>query len=113
MSNRLVPLAVLLLSLAGPLFALPRDEPPPEAPPTLTEDQRTKLMDSLKKATFEEAQVLLLRRPPQHASRQVLYHRYLEQWVYDHPYFIRIEIDHRRGQKPQILTVHSLAPSRP
>jgi hypothetical protein len=109
---RLGPLAVLLLCLAGPLFALPREEPSSGLRKTLTEDQRQKLLLELEKTAPEDAQKLLGGKP-QHVSRQVLYHRYLEQWIYDHPFFLRIEVDFRRGQKPKILTVHSATSARP
>jgi hypothetical protein len=35
--------------------------------------------------------------PPKRLARQVLYHRYLEQWIYDAPASLRVEFDYPRG----------------
>jgi hypothetical protein len=51
--------------------------------------------------------------PPRRVARQVLYRRYLEQWVYDGPDAVRIEFDCPRGQRPQVLTVQPLLPPKP
>lgn len=51
--------------------------------------------------------------PPRRVARQVLYRRYLEQWVYDGPEAVRIEFDCPRGQRPQVLTVQPLLPPKP
>ncbi|HKI36410.1 MAG TPA: hypothetical protein VKA46_31420 [Gemmataceae bacterium] len=51
--------------------------------------------------------------PPKRVARQILYRRYLEQWVYEGPKPIRIEFDCVRGKEPQILTVQPLSPPRP
>jgi hypothetical protein len=40
---------------------------------------------------------------PKHIARQLLYHRYREQWIYDAPNSVRLTFDCRRGQKPQLL----------
>lgn len=40
---------------------------------------------------------------PKHIARQILYHRYREEWVYDTPVTVRITFDCPRGQKPQLL----------
>ena len=45
---------------------------------------------------------------PKRVARQILYHRYLEQWVYDHPVSARIQFDCPRGQKPQLLWKQTL-----
>ncbi len=47
--------------------------------------------------------------PPPHVSRQLLYHRYIEQWTYDQPWRIKVEIDYPRG-RPLHLTVQPLGP---
>ncbi len=54
-----------------------------------------------------QAQVRQFLGPPNHVARQILYRRYLEQWVYDGPNPVRIEFDCVRGNKPQIITVHA------
>ena len=41
--------------------------------------------------------------PPRRISRQILYHRYLEQWYYDSPVPFRLTFDCPRGQKPQLV----------
>lgn len=40
---------------------------------------------------------------PKHVVRQILYHRYLEQWIYQEPLDIRLTFDCPRGRKPQLL----------
>ncbi len=62
---------------------------------------------------LSQAEVRQLLGPPQHVARQILYRRYLEQWLYDGPNAVRIEFDCVRGKEPQILTVHPLTPPRP
>jgi len=51
--------------------------------------------------------------PPRLINRQILYQRYLEQWLYDQPNLVKVEIDYIRGRKPHLLTVHSLQPKKP
>jgi hypothetical protein len=41
--------------------------------------------------------------PPKRIARQVLYHRYLEQWIYDQPSASRLHFDCHRGEKPQLV----------
>jgi hypothetical protein len=40
---------------------------------------------------------------PKRVARQLLYHRYLEQWIYDQPFTARLTFDCHRGQKPRLL----------
>lgn len=42
---------------------------------------------------------------PKRIARQILYHRHVEQWVYDSPKAARLQFDCRRGQKPLLLWV--------
>jgi len=49
---------------------------------------------------------------PRQIARQILYHRYREQWVYDAAVPVRITFDCTRGQKPQLLS-YSEAPGKP
>jgi hypothetical protein len=87
--------------------ALP--EAPPPAARELTPEQRQDLRKMLQRGlSFDRVRELL--GPPHRVARQVLFHRYLEQWVYGPPYDFRIEFDCLRGQKAQLLTVHSLRP---
>jgi hypothetical protein len=57
---------------------------------------------------MSQADARRLLGPPKKIARQILYRRYLEQWVYEGPQAVRIEFDCVRGQEPQILTVHLL-----
>jgi hypothetical protein len=41
--------------------------------------------------------------PPKRIARQILYHRYLEQWIYDQPNPGRIQFDCPRGRQPQMI----------
>jgi hypothetical protein len=46
---------------------------------------------------------------PKRIARQIFYHRYREQWVYDAPASIRLAFDCRRGQKPELIDIPSVA----
>jgi hypothetical protein len=56
----------------------------------------------------EEVQKLLPR--PRRIARQILFHRYLEQWIYDEPVPLRLEFDCRKGQRPFLLTDQDALP---
>lgn len=43
--------------------------------------------------------------PPKRIARQILYHRYREQWIYDPPHPARLQFDCPRGQKPALLWI--------
>jgi len=60
-----------------------------------------------------QSEVRRLLGPPKRIGRQILYRRYLEQWVYDGPKPVRIEFQCVRGEEPKILTVLPLIPPRP
>jgi hypothetical protein len=49
---------------------------------------------------------------PNRVSRQILDRRYREQWFYDKPAGLWIEVDCQKGKDPHILTVH-MPPSAP
>jgi hypothetical protein len=51
--------------------------------------------------------------PPNHVARQILYHRYLEQWVYNPPDSLRAEFDFPRGQPARLLTASADDGRRP
>jgi hypothetical protein len=40
---------------------------------------------------------------PKRIARQILYHRHLEQWIYDQPSPARLLFDCPRGEKPQLV----------
>jgi hypothetical protein len=106
-------LALAALLSLGTAFALSIDPPRAEAPPgsarELTPQQREGLRTKLKHGLSPE-QVRDVLGPPHRVARQVLFHRSLEQWVYGPPYDFRLEFDCSRGQKAQLLSVHSLRP---
>lgn len=102
MRRELVGAVLLLLMAATPLVSAV-DGDQPEAPIDPAKLQKD----------MSQAQVRRLLGPPQRVARQILYRRYLEQWVYDGPHAVRIEFDCVRGKEPQILTVHPLTPARP
>jgi hypothetical protein len=110
--------AALLLLLAAlglgcaTLAAAPPDlerydpaKPPPEA-------ERLQRIDQVR-AGISPAQVRHLLGGPQRVARQILYHRYFEQWLYDAPFHLRVEFDCRQGQEPQVVSVRSTRLLRP
>jgi hypothetical protein len=68
---------------------------------------------NLQKGMTQADVLRLMGRQPKQIARQILYRRYLEQWVYDGPTPVRIEFDCVRGKEPQIQTVHLLTAPRP
>jgi len=93
-----------LASLALVPSADPEPAPLPSHPLTRDECQ---LLERLSLDQLRDR----LGRPP-HVSRQILYHRYLEQWTYEEPWRIRVEIDYPRGRQPQLLSVQPLGPPK-
>jgi hypothetical protein len=51
--------------------------------------------------------------PPNRVARQILYHRYLEQWVYNPPVSVRAEFDCPRGQRGRLLNAGADDAARP
>jgi hypothetical protein len=106
-------LALATLLSLGTAFALhidrPRKEDAPGTARELAPQQRQDLRGKLQRGlSFDRVRDLL--GPPHRVARQILFHRALEQWVYGPPYDFRIEFDCPRGQKAQLLSVHSLRP---
>lgn len=60
--------------------------------------------DKLRRGMTPE-QVRQLVGAPKRIARQILYHRYREQWLYDAPIPIRLTFDCPRGQKPELLVL--------
>jgi hypothetical protein len=58
----------------------------------------------------EEVKKLL--GPPNRMARQVLYRRYLEQWIYDGTTPLTVEFSSLKGQDPQLLGVHDVSPAK-
>jgi hypothetical protein len=48
---------------------------------------------------------------PRRTARQLLYKRYLEQWLYEEPMRLRLDFDCRLGQPPFLLTRPSDLPA--
>ncbi len=64
-------------------------------------------------AGMPPAEVRRLLGPPDRIARQILYRRYLEQWIYDAPLALRIGFDCLPGQDPQVQTVQPTTPDKP
>lgn len=58
-------------------------------------------------------QVRRLIGQPRAICWQILYHRCLEQWLYDSIFPVRLEFDCPRGQEPRLLSVQPLNPAKP
>lgn len=86
------------------------------APTTADEDggrnEQPHLFAKLERGMSPE-QVRQLVGKPKRIARQILYHRYYEQWIYDAPVPIRLTFDCPRGQMPQLLTVPALPVEKP
>jgi hypothetical protein len=59
------------------------------------------------------AQVREILGPPRRVARQILYKRCVEQWIYEGPLFLRLEVDCVQGRQSQILTVHTITNNKP
>jgi hypothetical protein len=74
-------------------------------------EQRQRLLAQLKTCrTQDEVRTLL--GPPPRVARQILHQRYLEQWVYEGTWQVRLEFDCPRGQKPLLTTFQELPATR-
>jgi hypothetical protein len=105
-------LAVAALGLA--LAAGSGDGPARSAPPPLEPfDPKKVLSDAECAARIREVregltpkQVEVLLGPPKRVARQILYPCYLEQWVYDAPFNLRVEFRCPHGQEAHVQSVH-------
>lgn len=84
----------LVLLLLGVLFVQDRNDP-------------IRSLAKLERGMTPE-RVRQLLGAPKHIARQLLYHRYREQWTYEAPMPIRLTFDCLRGQKPQLLSPPSV-----
>jgi hypothetical protein len=50
---------------------------------------------------------------PIRSSRQLLFGRHLEQWVYEEPRPLRVEFSCFRGDEPYVCAILQLSPARP
>ncbi len=84
-------------------------EPPPKQ---WTAEEWTQAVERLRVGMTTD-QVRQVLGQPRRIGRQILYQRYIEQWVYDTPLPFRLEFDCRRGQRPSLLPLPSTAPPAP
>ncbi len=102
---------LLALGLSVGYSAHPADKENKEEPGLPQRPLTREDCDKLARLTPEQ-----LRRqlgPPLHVNRQILSHRYLEQWLYEQPYLVRVEVDYVRGRKAYLLSVQPLMPPKP
>jgi hypothetical protein len=78
----------------------------------LPEAERLQRLEMVRSAKKPE-QVRHFLGAPKRVARQILYHRYFEQWLYLAPFPIRIEFECRPGQEPQVLSVRELTAGPP
>jgi hypothetical protein len=101
MASRLPrPTALLLAALLWPLAVIPaaaQDNARRDGP--FTQEECAEL------ARLTPDQLAQRLGPPTRKARQFLYQRCLEQWTYEHPQPLRVEIEFPRGQKPVIRAV--------
>jgi hypothetical protein len=69
--------------------------------------------DTVVKEGMRTDQVIALLKPPKKVARQILLGKHLEQWTYDEPIALRIEIRGFRGQEAHVVSVHSLRSKKP
>jgi hypothetical protein len=87
--------------------------PTRQAPPDRTVNQRGRQQVLARLRTGQtQDEVRALLGPPGRIARQILHHRYLEQWVYEGPWQVRLEFDCPRGRKPLLTTVQELLATR-
>ncbi len=94
---------------ADPETVARNDGPPPEQVEPM--DRQRKVQQVRPGMTPDEVRRLL--GPPERVARQILYRRYLEQWIYDPPLSLRIGWDCLSGQDPQVQTVQATTPEKP
>jgi hypothetical protein len=99
-------------ALFGQIPKAPETNPAPTAVPGNSAAERERILRELQPGISEDRVRELLGRP-NHLARQVLHLRYLEQWVYDSPFPVRLEIECPRGRKPHLLTVQLLTSGKP
>jgi hypothetical protein len=112
-----LPWGLLCLTAAWGGAALFGQLPTPQAPEAGVAKgpisaERDRLLGELRPGV-SGGRVRELLGPPKQKARQVLHLRYLEQWVYDSPFPVRLEIEYALGHHPQLLTVHPLSPENP
>jgi hypothetical protein len=91
-------LFLMLLSSRVASSTAPADWEREDAPPSFAKLQRGMTPEQVRRIVGS----------PKYIARQILYHRYREQWLYDTPTPVRLTFDCPRGQKPQLLFLSGL-----
>jgi len=98
--------ALPLLVLAALLLLIPFDSDAAGIGQADDEDREEPVRDFAKlERGMTPEQVRQRVGAPNRVARQILYHRYREQWIYDAPLPVRLTFDCPRGQKPLLLSV--------
>ena len=115
MTNRQHNLAVrflalsLLVGLAS--FHLPLGAEPPGGEAKV---RRKEFLEAFKKhKAMSPQRVRDMLGKPQRKSRQILYKRYVEQWIYDPPLRLCVEFEAALGQELRLQSVHLLRSRNP
>jgi hypothetical protein len=84
-----------------------------EAAPAELNALAARMAEVLPSALRSPAEVRETLGPPKHVNRQVLFNRYVEQWVYESPVPVCVVFDCRKGQAPALQTVQPLRRRQP
>ena len=111
MPSRAFLVLLLLLSPGLARAAAPPDLPPPNLD-RLSNEERDQRLDAVRSGVnvLTPDDVRRLIGEPSHVCRQILYHRCIEQWIYDgnSPFRdYRLEFDCPRGLEPRLQSVQS------
>jgi hypothetical protein len=103
--------ALILLALLGPAQSA-SDLPPFDPAQPLSAAELAKRLAEVQPGLAPDA-VQRLIGAPRSTCRQILYHRHLEQWLYDRPFSVRVEFDCLRGQEPRLQSVQAVGSAKP
>jgi hypothetical protein len=95
-------LLALLVTLSPCHLVTLSSEGAEPAPKIRTEEDWTRTVERLLPGMTTE-QVRQILGSPRRIGRQILYQRYIEQWVYETPRPFRLDFDCHRGQPPSLL----------
>jgi hypothetical protein len=110
--TRVVGSCALILTAALVPAEASSDLPPLDPAKPISESERAQRLAELQPGMpIDQIQHLI--GAPRSTCRQILYHRYLEQWLYDSPFSIRLEVDCLRGQEARLLSVQPLGSAKP
>jgi hypothetical protein len=98
MMKPFIPICLVgLLAVCPPLLRA-------EKPASLSLVERKEMEARLPRGTTDE-KVRALLGPPHRVGREIVALRHREQWVYEAPYFFRVEFDRPRGQKASLTRI--------